>query len=136
MGRTGRGGGWGGERERGRLDTPVEVFGQLFRGADAQLLAPGGIAPFQDHAVFRDAEKLGQVGDEMFIRPAFDGWGSKPDFETIADHPGQGIVAGAWLDPYLKNEVRPVPAEPAHVADGSLGTAPLFPKFFTSGTGR
>jgi len=116
--------------------TPVEVFGQFFRGADAQLLSLGGIAPLQDHAVFRDAEKLGQIGDEMFIRPAFDGWGSEPDFETIADHPRQSIVAGAWLDPYLKNEVRSVPAEPAHVADRSLDTALLSLKFFTSGTGR
>jgi hypothetical protein len=72
----------------------------------------------------------------MLIRPAFNGWGREPDFEIIADHPRQGIVAGAWLDPYLKNDVRPVPAEPAHVADRSLGTAPLSLKFFTSGTGR
>jgi hypothetical protein len=123
-------------REKNWLDTPVEVFGQLFRGADAQLLALGGIAPLQDHAVFRDAKKLGQVGDEMFIRPAFDGWGSEPDFETIADHPSQGIVAGAWLDPYLKNEVRSVPAEPAHVVDRSRGTGLSCLKSFTSGTGR
>ena len=125
----------GGRGEKG-LDIPVEVFGQLFRRADAELFLPGSVAPLQDHAVFRDPEKLGQVGDEMFIRPAFDGWGREPDFEIITDHPRQGIVAGAWLDPYLKNEVRSVPAEPAHVADISLVTGPLSPKFFTLDTGR
>jgi hypothetical protein len=95
------GGGGGGKG----LDIPVEVFGQLFRRADAQLFLPGGVAPLQNHAVFRDPEKLGQIDDEMFIRPAFDGRGREPDFQMIANHPSQGIVAGAWLDPYLKYEV-------------------------------
>ncbi len=70
----------------------------------------------QFHVVFGDAKKSGYKGDEMFVGFSSHRGGGEPDLDVIADYPGHSIAAGAWLDLYLKNEIRTVPSEPAHVS--------------------
>jgi hypothetical protein len=50
----------------------------------------------------------------VLIGLAFRRRGRQPNLEEVIHDTGKRIAACARLDPYLKNEVRSIPAEPDH----------------------